>query len=195
MEETKPEEKTREKTTAQSFWELVRFALIALVIVIPIRLFIAEPFVVSGNSMVPTFENGDYLIVDKISYELGNIKRNDVAVFRYPNDPAKFFIKRIIGLPNETVDIKGSEVTITNGESRESFTLDQPFVKNPANNNTHLELKNDEYFVMGDNRSASSDSRYWGAVKKKFLQGKAFLRLLPVSKMDFWPGSYQTKDK
>ena len=195
MEETKPEEKTREKTTAQSFWELVRFALIALVIVIPIRLFVAEPFVVSGNSMVPIFENGDYLIVDKISYELGNIKRNDVAVFRYPNDPAKFFIKRIIGLPNETVDIKGSEVTITNGESRESFTLDQPFVKNPANNNTHLELKNDEYFVMGDNRSASSDSRYWGAVKKKFLQGKAFLRLLPVSKMDFWPGSYQTKDK
>jgi signal peptidase I len=195
MEPIESQEKTREKTTAQSFWELVRFALIALVIVIPIRLFVAEPFVVSGNSMVPTFENGDYLIVDKISYELGNIKRNDVAVFRYPNDPTKFFIKRIIGLPNETVDIKGSEVTITNGESRESFTLDQPFVKNPANNNTHLELKNDEYFVMGDNRSASSDSRYWGAVKKKFLQGKAFLRLLPVSKMDFWPGSYQTNDK
>ena len=195
MEPIESQEKTREKTTAQSFWELVRFALIALVIVIPIRLFVAEPFVVSGNSMVPTFENGDYLIVDKISYELGNIKRNDVAVFRYPNDPTKFFIKRIIGLPNETVDIQGSEVTITKGDGKESFTLEQPFVKNSANNNTHLELKNDEYFVMGDNRSASSDSRYWGAVKKKFLQGKAFLRLLPVSGIDFWPGSYKPNNK
>ncbi|OGI97124.1 signal peptidase I [Candidatus Nomurabacteria bacterium RIFCSPLOWO2_01_FULL_43_15] len=195
MEPIESQEKTREKTTAQSFWELVRFALIALVIVIPIRLFIAEPFVVSGNSMVPTFENGDYLIVDKISYELGNIKRNDVAVFRYPNDPTKFFVKRIIGLPNETVDIKGSEVTITNRESEESFTLDQPFVKNFANNNTHLELKDDEYFVMGDNRSASSDSRYWGAVKRNFLQGKAFLRLLPVNQIDFWPGSYKPNNK
>ena len=180
MEPIESQEKTREKTTAQSFWELVRFALIALIIVIPIRLFIAEPFVVSGNSMVPTFENGDYLIVDKISYELGNIKRNDVAVFRYPNDP---------------VDIKGSEVTITNRESEESFTLDQPFVKNFANNNTHLELKDDEYFVMGDNRSASSDSRYWGAVKRNFLQGKAFLRLLPVNQIDFWPGSYKPNNK
>jgi len=195
MEPIESQEKTREKTTAQSFWELVRFALIALIIVIPIRLFIAEPFVVSGNSMVPTFENGDYLIVDKISYELGNIKRNDVAVFRYPNDPTKFFVKRIIGLPNETVDIKGSEVTITNRESEESFTLDQPFVKNFANNNTHLELKDDEYFVMGDNRSASSDSRYWGAVKRNFLQGKAFLRLLPVNQFYFWPGSYKPNNK
>ncbi|KKS03998.1 MAG: Signal peptidase I [Candidatus Nomurabacteria bacterium GW2011_GWA2_41_25] len=175
----------------QSFWELVRFAFIALIIVIPIRVFIVEPFVVSGNSMVPTFENGDYLIIDKISYELGNIKRNDVAVFRYPNDPTKFFIKRIIGLPNETVDIKGNDVTITDGKSKESFRLDQPFVKNPANNDTHLELKKDEYFVMGDNRNASSDSRYWGAVKRNLLSGRAFLRLLPIGKIDLLPGNYK----
>lgn len=185
------EEIKQEKTTSQSFWELVRFALIALIIVIPVRLFVAEPFVVSGNSMVPTFENGDYLIVDKISYELGRIKRDDVVVFRYPNDPSKFFIKRIIGLPNETVDVKGSDVTITNEANQQGFKLDQPFVKNIANNDTHVELKGDEYFVMGDNRSASSDSRYWGPVKKDLLQGKAFLRLLPVSKIDFWPGSYK----
>ncbi|KKS23490.1 MAG: Signal peptidase I [Candidatus Nomurabacteria bacterium GW2011_GWC2_41_8] len=180
-----------EKTKMQSFWELVRFAFIALIIVIPIRVFIVEPFVVSGNSMVPTFENGDYLIIDKISYELGNIKRNDVAVFRYPNDPTKFFIKRIIGLPNETVDIKGNDVTITDGKSKESFRLDQPFVKNPANNDTHLELKKDEYFVMGDNRNASSDSRYWGAVKRNLLSGRAFLRLLPIGKIDLLPGNYK----
>lgn len=179
------------KTKAQSFWELVRFAAIALIIVIPIRLFVAEPFIVSGLSMFPTFNNGDYLIVDKLSYELGNPKRDDVVVFRYPGDTTKFFIKRVIGLPNETVDIKGNDVTITNGTHQQGFKLDQPFVQNSANNDTHFELKSDEYFVMGDNRSASSDSRYWGAVKRNLFQGKAFLRLLPINKIDVLPGNYK----
>lgn len=181
------------KTKAQSFWELARFALIALFVVIPIRIFIAEPFVVSGASMIPTFANGDYLIIDKISYSLSEPKRYDVVVFRYPGDTTKFFIKRIIGLPNETIDIKGSDVTIINEANREGFKLDQSFVKNLANNDTHFELKSDEYFVMGDNRSASSDSRYWGAVKRNLLTGKAFLRLLPISKTNFWPGNYSSK--
>jgi len=181
------------KTRGQSFWELVRFGIIALVIVIPIRLFIAEPFIVSGSSMVPTFQNGDYLIVDKISYKLSSPERYDVVIFRYPYDTTKFFIKRIIGLPNETVDIKGNVVTITNKDNPDGFTLDQPFVKNPANNDTHFELKKDEYFVMGDNRSASSDSRYWGAVKSNLLTGKAFLRLLPVNNINLLPGDYKTK--
>ena len=175
----------------QSFWELVRFAIVALIVVIPVRIFIAEPFVVSGSSMVPTFENGNYLIVDKISYELGDPNRDDVIVFRYPGDTTKFFIKRIIGLPNETVDIKGAGVTIVNAAYPEGLKLLQPFVKNTANNDTHLVLKNDEYFVMGDNRSGSSDSRYWGAVKRNLIQGKAFLRLLPLSQIDFWPGNYK----
>ena len=184
-------EKIQEKTKMQSFWELVRFAAIALVVVIPIRVFIAEPFIVSGSSMFPTFENGDYLIVDKISYELGDIKRDDVVIFRYPGDTTKFFIKRIIGLPNETVDIKGNDVTITNGTDKKSFKLDQPFVQNEANNTTHFELKSDEYFVMGDNRSASSDSRYWGAVNKKLLTGRAFLRLFPINKIGILTGNYK----
>ena len=185
--------KPQEKTTMQSFWELVRFAFIALIIVIPIRIFVAEPFVVSGSSMVPTFENGDYLIIDKISYKLSDPKRDDVVVFQYPGDITKFFIKRIIGLPNETVDIRGSDVTITNEEYPEGLKLNQLFVKNPANNDTHFELKKDEYFVMGDNRSASSDSRYWGAVKRPLITGKALLRLLPTSKIDIWPGYYKQK--
>jgi signal peptidase I len=195
IEPTKPEEKTEEKTQpktkAQSFWELVRFAIIAFIIVIPVRLFVAEPFIVSGSSMVPTFTNGDYLIVDKISYELGTPKRDDVVVFRYPRDTTKFFIKRIIGLPNETVDIKGNDVTITNGAHTQGFKLDQPFVKNPANNDTHIVLKSDEYFVMGDNRSGSSDSRVWGPVRRSLLTGRAFLRLLPVNKIDVLPGNYK----
>ena len=188
------EDKTQNKTTAQSFWELVRFAIMALIIVVPIRVFLAEPFVVSGSSMVPTFENSDYLIIDKVSYRFGNPKRNDIVVFRYPNDETKFFIKRIIGLPNETVDIKGSIVTIINEQKKDGFQLDEPYVKNTANNNTRLELKDGEYFVMGDNRSGSSDSRYWGAVKKNLISGRALLRLRlwPINNVvDILPGSYK----
>ncbi len=182
-----------EKTRAQSFWELVRFALIALAVVIPIRLFIAEPFVVSGSSMVPTFENSNYLIVDKVTYKIMDPKRDDVVVFRYPLDQSKFFIKRIIGLPFETVDIKGSTVTIINDAHKDGFVLDEPYVKNISNNTTHITLKSDEYFVMGDNRSGSSDSRFWGPVKKSLLTGRAFLRLLPVGEIGIFPGDYKQK--
>ncbi len=181
------------KTKSQSFWELVRFAVIALLVVIPIRVFIAEPFVVSGSSMVPTFENANYLIVDKISYRLSDPKRDDVVVFRYPNDQTKFFIKRIIGLPGETIDVKSetNEVTIINKEHPNGFKLDESFVKNIGGIDAHVALGSDEYFVMGDNRSGSSDSRYWGAVKRSLLTGRAFLRLLPINKIGVLPGSYQ----
>ncbi len=140
--------------------------------------------------MFPTFENADYLIVDKVSYELGNPKRDDVVVFRYPKDQKKFFIKRIIGLPNETIDIKGETVTITNTAHPDGFRLDQPYVKNIGIKDTHFELQSDEYFVMGDNRGASSDSRYWGAVKRNLLVGRALVRLLPLGNIDVLPGAY-----
>ncbi|MEI6580698.1 MAG: signal peptidase I [bacterium] len=184
----------QQKTKWQSFWELVRFAIIAIAVVVPIRIFIAQPFIVSGSSMVPTFENGQYLIVDELSYRLGNPKRDDVVIFRYPNDQKKFFIKRVIGLPNETVDIKGNEVTIINKEYPNGFKLDQPFVKNISDSSTHFELKNNEYFVMGDNRPASADSRSWGAVPRNLMVGKAFLRLLPISKIDIFPGNYKQSE-
>ena len=179
-----------EKKNSQSVWELLRFAIIALILVIPVRLFIIQPFIVSGSSMFPTFENGSYLIIDELSYKLGNPKRDDVAIFKYPNDQTKFFIKRVIGLPNETVDIKGNEVTITNSEHKNGFKLDQPFVKNISLDNMHFELKGDEYFVMGDNRSASSDSRYWGPVPRNLFIGKALLRLLPIKRLGINPGKY-----
>lgn len=182
--------KTGEKFDKKSFWELVRFALIALAIVIPIRVFIAQPFIVDGSSMIPTFENGQYLIVDEISYRFSEPKRGDVVVFKYPNDTKKFFIKRIIGLPNEIVDIKGDVVTITNTEHPNGLVLDQSYVKNTTINSTHRELKDGEYFVMGDNRAASSDSRYWGPVSKKLLIGKVFLRLFPIDKINLLPGSF-----
>ncbi|HTE48860.1 MAG TPA: signal peptidase I [Candidatus Paceibacterota bacterium] len=184
----------QQKSGKQSFWELVRFAALVLIIVIPTRVLLLEPFVVSGSSMFPTFENENYLIVDKISYRLGDPQRDDVIVFRYPNDQTKFFIKRIIGLPNETVGIKGNVVTITNAEHKDGFTLDEPYVKNTSNNDMSFELKSDEYFVMGDNRSGSSDSRYWGPVKRSLITGRALLRLLPVNEIGVLPGKYKQSE-
>jgi len=180
------------KFNKQSFWEFVRFALIALTIVVFVRGFIAQPFIVAGSSMVPTFEDGQYLIIDEISYRLSEPKRNDVVVFRYPKDEKKFFIKRIIGLPEETIDIKEGGITISNKEHPTGFILPQPYIKNTLKSpEQHFELKKGEYFVLGDNRIASSDSRYWGAVPKRLLMGKVFLRLLPINKIGLSPGHYE----
>jgi signal peptidase I len=178
------------QSVKQSAWELVRFAIIAILVVIPIRVFIAQPFVVSGSSMYPTFKNADYLIVDEASYHLGEPKRYDVVVFRYPGDTSKFYIKRIIGLPGETVDVTSDTVTITNTENKNGLVLPQPFIGSSSVKNAHEVLKENEYFVMGDNRGASSDSRYWGPVPRNLLIGRAFLRLLPVSEVDYLPGAY-----
>jgi signal peptidase I len=181
------------KPKEENGWDLLRFAIIAILVVIPLRLFIAQPFIVSGSSMYPTFQDKNYLIVDELSYKLRNPERDDVIIFKYPKDTTKYFIKRIIGLPNETVDINGSEITITNKNNKEALTLDEPFVKNEAQNNTHFELKDNEYFVMGDNRNASSDSRYWGAVPRKLIVGRAFLRLWPLGSVGLLPGDYKIK--
>lgn len=179
-------------TKKESFWETIRFILLAIIIVVPVRIFIAQPFVVSGSSMYPTFHNGDYLIVDELSYRLGDIERNDVVIFRYPLAPSKYFIKRVIGLPNEIIEVNDTEIKITNKKTNETITLDEPFIKNKAGGIiTTYELGPDEYFVMGDNRGASSDSRYWGPVKEEFMIGQAYLRLLPLNDIDYKPGDFK----
>jgi len=187
----KEPEINKEPTTRQSIWELVRFAFIAIIIVIPIRMFVAQPFIVSGSSMVPTFQNDQYLIVDELTYHFKSPQRGDVIVFHYPNDPSKFFIKRIIGLPNETIDVKTGEVSITNKEHPDGFKVDQPYVTNHSADSEHYELKDGEYYVMGDNRPASYDSRGWGPVKSNLIVGRVFLRLLPFNKISTFPGDYK----
>jgi len=182
--------KEEKQSWGKSLWEMLKFAVLALVIVIPIRMFIAQPFIVSGLSMFPTFHDSEYLIVDELSYRLGDPTRGDVVIFRYPKEPSKFFIKRIIGLPNETVLISGNTVTIKNDAKPDGFELEQPYVENNANNTLEKKLGTDEYFVMGDNRSASSDSRYWGAVPRKNLIGRAYLRLLPIAEASVLPGKF-----
>lgn len=171
--------------------ELVRFTLIALIIVIPIRFFIAQPFIVSGTSMFPTFHNKDYLIVDEISYKIGNPHRGDVVIFKYPKDTTKYFIKRIIGLPGETISIKAGKITIKNGDNKDGIVLDEPYVENHSEDSMGEKvIGNDEFFVLGDNRTASSDSRYWGVLPRKLMTGRALIRLFPFSDINVMPGKF-----
>ncbi len=169
-------------------WEVVKFAFLALIIVVPIRVYVAQPYIVSGSSMVPTFQNGNYLIVDQLSYRIREPERGDIVIFKYPKDPSKFFIKRVIALPNETLEIQDGAVTIKNQMSPDGFTLDEPYNMSEFNDTMTFTLGEAEYFVMGDNRGASLDSRYWGALPRALVVGRTLVRLFPLSDVSFLPG-------
>lgn len=148
------------KNDKSTILDFLKFILITALIVIPVRLWIAQPFLVSGRSMEPTFHDGNYLIIDELSYNLEKPKKNDVIVFRFPKDPSKFFIKRIVGLPNETIQLDSNSIAL--GEN--------------------------EYYVLGDNRNESSDSRIWGPVPEKLIIGRVLMRLWPMNQAGFFPG-------
>ena len=170
--------------------EIVKFTLMALAIVIPLRTFVAEPFIVSGASMDPTFETGQYLVVDQLSYDFNTPQRGDVVIFKYPNDPKLYFIKRIIGLPGETLSMDTGKVTIINKDSPAGLLLPEPYItKDHQTSDTFsIKLGPTEYFVMGDNRPQSSDSRSWGPLESKFIIGRPILRLIPFSQISVFPG-------
>ena len=187
--ETIPE---KHNSFREEAWETARFLLIAFAIVVPIRIFIAQPFIVSGASMDPTFKDKQYLIVDELSYRLGEPSRGDVAIFKYPKNPKQYFIKRIIGLPGETILVSGQgQVSIKDTDGEVSLTLKEPYVKNTKEDSVELTLKPGEYFMMGDNRAGSFDSRVWGPVNRDLIVGRAFLRLFPVTAIDVLPGQYR----
>jgi len=180
----------KEKKQPHPLTEIIQFALIALIIVIPVRMFIAQPFIVSGASMENTFHTGEYLIVDQVSYRLHEPEPGDVIVFRYPRNPSTFFIKRIIGTPGDTISIDGNVVTITNQEHPNGYILDESYIADMAPSTFLTEqLDEDEYFVMGDNRDKSSDSRTWGVLKRENIIGEAFLRLFPFTEIEVTPGA------
>jgi len=174
----------------KSLSEWVKVIVIALVIALPIRWFVAEPFIVNGASMDPTFATGQFLIVDRLSYDFSAPKRGDVIVFEYPNDPSTYYIKRIIGLPGETVNIKNGKITIVNKENPTGLVLNEPYLAadHLSYDTSSTVLDGTHYFVMGDNRAQSSDSRYWGPLDRHFIIGQPLVRLFPVSTLSFWPG-------
>jgi signal peptidase I len=163
-------------------WETAKIVIISLLIIIPIRYFVVQPFFVRGESMAATFENGDYLIIEEISYRFSKPARGDVIVFRFPEDPSQFFIKRIVALPEETVRISSGEVVIVNKENPAGFVLDEPYLTEDTPGSIELRLDRNEYFVLGDNRDASSDSRRWGALSEHLIVGKVWLRAWPIDR-------------
>jgi signal peptidase I len=180
-----PTEIVKEQSGSREFW---RFIIIIIFVILPLRLFVIQPFIVSGDSMYPTFENKDYLIVDALSYKIGSPNRGDVIIFKYPFDTKRYFIKRVIGLPGETVVIKNERVNIKNTDNPNGFELDQSYITFQNDTELTMILKNDEYFVMGDNRPVSSDSRVWGALKQDYIVGRPLLRMFPVPHIGILPG-------
>lgn len=186
---SKPTQDAPPKEEKQDTWfDIVKFVLITAAIVLPIRYFIAQPFLVSGPSMDPTFHDKDYLIVDEVTYRFEAPKRGEVIVFKRPGEN-KYLIKRIVGLPKETIELLGETVTIKNTENPDGFVLDQSFVVNKKSESKTITILDDgEYFVMGDNRPVSYDSRYWGGLPAENIVGRPLVRLYPFNKMGFFPG-------
>jgi signal peptidase I len=160
------------------FKEIFQTVILALLIVLPIRLFIFQPFIVKGQSMEPNFEDGDYLIIDEITYRFREPKRGEVVVFKNPMNEHQRFIKRIVGLPGETVEISDGKIFISNGEKK---VLNEPYLNSSfTTGEIQITLGKDEYFVLGDNRQFSLDSRRFGPIRKKEIVGRVFLRLWPI---------------
>ncbi|MFH1233515.1 MAG: signal peptidase I [Patescibacteria group bacterium] len=171
-------------------FELTKVVLISLAIIIPIRYFLIQPFYVKGASMEPNFHDRDYLIIDEITYRLNQPKRGDIVVFKYPRAPREYFIKRIIGLPNEKVQVKDGAIYVFNKENPLGIKIDEPYladgVKTYGLNEDIVSLDSDEYYVVGDNRNFSKDSRSFGPVNKSFVTGRVLLRGWPFDKINLF---------
>ncbi len=163
-------------------FDVIKIVFIAAVLVSVVKLFIAEPFIVSGDSMVPTFYSSDYLVIDELTYELHPPTRGDIVIFRYPLDPSVYFIKRLIGVPGDTVVVNNGSVFVTSGKMTQRL-LTEPYIQAGAAKveTGTTTLGNDEYFVLGDNRNASFDSRVWGPVPRRYIVGRALVRLYPFT--------------
>ena len=173
------------KAFLYSFWEIFEVVAIAIVVVVVIRSFIVQPFLVSGASMEPNFSSGDYLLIDEVSYRFNEPARGNVIVFHYPGDESVYYIKRVIGLPGERLLISGGQIKIYNSGNSNGFILDEFYLPSglKTSGNEEIMLKEGQYFVMGDNRNYSFDSRSWGSLQKSEIVGLVRLRLWPFNKV------------
>ncbi|HNW20023.1 MAG TPA: signal peptidase I [bacterium] len=178
--------KARLRLWGISLLEIVKVGLLALAIVLPIRLFIVCPFYVKGASMEPNFYDKEYLLIDEISYRFQAPQRGEVVVFRYPQDPREYFIKRIIGLPGETLKMDQGDVYLLDKSTNEWTKITETYLPSTdqtfALDSNELTLGPDEFFVLGDNRAHSRDSRFFGPLNRRYIVGRVMLRGLPISR-------------
>jgi len=162
-------------------WETIEVAVISLAVVLVVRNFLIQPFFVDGDSMIPNFRNGDYLIVDELSYRFRQPERGEVIVFHPPQNPGNYYIKRVIGLPGETVQIKNGQIIVFNNEHPEGFILSEDYIHNiKTSGDAVWKLNGGQYFVLGDNRYMSFDSRTWGVLPQNNIVGVVRLRIWPI---------------
>lgn len=172
----------------RGIWDTAKVFLVSLAIIVPIRAYVVQPFFVRGASMAPSFLDGEYLVIDELSYDihLRPLQRGDVIVFRYPLDHSQYYIKRIIALPRERIRISNGQIMIINAASPGGFVLDEsPYL--PAAETTEgtldVQLRSDEVFIIGDNRDHSSDSRAWGPLPIDLVVGRAWVRAFPFTRV------------
>jgi signal peptidase I len=175
--------------------KLLLFIVTILVVVKCVQAFIVQPFLVDGGSMLPNLKSGELLLIDKLNFDVSNLERGDVIVFRHvKNDQynGKFFIKRLIGIPGDTVVVENGFTTIYNKENPKGMILNENFIKyTDLVKNINITLGENEYLAFGDNRAESYDSRTWGIIYKKDISGKAVFRLFPFSKIGSDPGKVE----
>jgi signal peptidase I len=169
------------KNTLSFILEILKISLIALAIVIPIRYFLFQPFFVRGESMDPNFADGDYLIVDEITYRFRIPERGEVVVFQSPTDASQRFIKRVIGLPGETVKVSNGQILIISSSGDKVLNETKYLDGIQTGGEINITLKNDEYFVLGDNRPFSFDSRRFGPITKDSIIGRVLIRAWPLN--------------
>lgn len=170
-------------------WDFIRTLVTFAIIYFVVKGYIAQPFLVKGRSMEQTFSDGDYLIVDQLSYNFTTPKRSDIVVFHTEfiqgGKESEYYIKRVIGVPGDRVVIKDGNVILYKDNGNIPTKLEEAYLieglKTIAPNSIDVVLKDHEYFVMGDNRGNSSDSRYWGPVDKEYILGKPIVRLFPFN--------------
>lgn len=171
--------------------------IIGIIILVKIvQAFLIQPFIVDGDSMLNTYHNQEFLLVDKLSYRIGVPHRGDVMIFKLYENTAnpyegKHLIKRVIGLPGEHVVVKDGVTTIYNKTSPLGFVLDEPYLtyKDPGKN-VDITLDAHHYFMMGDNRPKSFDSREWGPLDEVNIKGQVLFRLYPFKVAGYEPGRY-----
>jgi len=186
---------TEEKTTFKSFIEMVIYMAIIIVSVVFIRYIFVSPFAVEGSSMEPGLHTGELIVVNKIGYanwfgiKFGEPERGDVVVVHPPNDPKKYYIKRVIALPEETIYFHNGEIIIENEEYPDGIRLNEDYLSEDNNKtsppnglrNTKVTLSERNYYLLGDNRKASSDSRSFGPIHKQNIVGKTEAIIYPVT--------------
>lgn len=181
-EEEDPQEKSPRspaKRTVFAIIDFIKTTIIVVFLALIIRLFVVQPFIVEGQSMLPTFSNNDYLITEKISYSIRSPERGEIVIFHPPDNPSINYIKRLVGLPGDSIEVKDQSVYVNTQKINEPY-LTSNEQTNVATKDFTLTLKSGEYFVLGDNRNHSRDSREIGPIPYSSIVSRVWVRLLPV---------------